>query len=114
MYTIYHNSHCKKSRAALKWLEEKAVEFYVIEYLKNPLSEKELIELLIKLNMKASDLVRTQEEVYKTQFKNKKFNENEWVKILLEYPKLIKRPIVATRQKAVWGDPIENLECLIK
>ena len=100
--------------AGLKWLEEKAVDFTIREYLKTPLSEKELSQLLIKLNLKAIDIVRTQEEVYKTQFKNKKFNDNEWVKILIEYPKLIKRPIIASKVKAVMGDPIENLEYLIK
>ncbi len=114
MYTIFHNPHCKKSRAGLHWLVEHKLDFEVIEYLKNPISEKDFRQLLQKLHLKASDLIRTQEETYKTQFKNKSFNEDEWVHILLENPKLIKRPIVAAKLKAVIGDPVENLECLIK
>ena len=114
MFTIYHNPHCKKSRAGLSWLAEKGMDYSIVEYLKSPLTEAQLKQLLIKLNLKAFELIRTQEEVYKTQFKNKNFNEDEWVKIMIENPKLIKRPIVTTKHKAVIGDPIENLECLIK
>ena len=114
MFTIYHNPHCKKSRAGLNWLEEHQFDFKIVEYLKKPITEIEFKKLLVKLNVKASDLIRTQESIYKTQFKNKNFNEDEWVKIMLENPKLIKRPIIAAKLKAVIGDPIDNLECFIK
>ena len=78
-------------------------------YLKNPLSENELNDLLIKLNKKPQEVIRTQEEIYKSEFKGKNFTDDEWLKILVENPKLIQRPIVVKRYKAVIGDPLENL-----
>jgi len=112
MYTIYHNPRCKKSRAGLQYVQERTKNLEVIEYLKTPLAEKDLEMLLIKLNKKPVDMVRTQEAVYKSDYKGKKFNDHEWIKIMIENPKLIKRPIVVKENKAVWGDPAEELKVL--
>jgi len=112
MYTIYHNPRCKKSRAGLQYIQERTKNLEVIEYLKTPLAEKDLEMLLIKLNKKPVDMVRTQEAVYKSDYKGKKFNDHEWIKIMIENPKLIKRPIVVKENKAVWGDPVEELKVL--
>ncbi|MEI6890189.1 MAG: arsenate reductase family protein [Bacteroidales bacterium] len=110
MIRIYHNPQCKKSRAGLEYLKAKGVEFAIVEYLKNPLTEKDLEKLLMKLNAKPEEIIRTQEEYYKKNLKGKKFNEHEWIKIILQNPKLLKRPIVEGQYKAVWGDPVERIE----
>ncbi len=112
MIKIYHNPRCKKSRAGLAYLKEKGVEFEIIEYLKNPIGEDELKDVLIKLNAKPQEMIRTQEEVYRKQFKGKNFTDDEWVKIIVENPKLIQRPIIVKKYKAVWADPPENLDKL--
>lgn len=113
MLKIYHNPRCKKSRAGLNYITEKGLEVEVVEYIKNPLTEKELTLLLVKLHIKPQEIIRTQEEIYIKRFKGKNFSDEEWVKILVEFPKLIKRPIVEKRNSAVIGDPIENLESFL-
>ncbi len=112
MITIYHNPRCKKSRAGLQFLQNETDDFKIVEYIKNPLSEAELKDLLVRLNKKPQEMVRTQETVYKQNFKGKNFTDDEWVKIMIENPKLIKRPIVVRGSKAVWGDPAEEIEAL--
>jgi arsenate reductase len=112
MLKIYHNPRCKKSRAGLQFVKDRTNDFEIVEYLKNPISESELKELLMKLNKKPLEMVRTQEAIYKSDFKGKNFTEDEWVKIMTENPKLIKRPIVVKDNKAVWGDPAEELKIL--
>lgn len=114
MIKIYHNPRCKKSRLGLKHLETKNVEFEVVEYLKGGFSEEELNEVLIKMNVKPIELVRKQEEVFKKQLKGKDFTDEEWVKIMIENPKLIKRPIIVKEYKAVWADPPEEMDELIQ
>ena len=112
MLKIYHNPRCKKSRAGLQFIKDKTSDFEIVEYLKNPINESELKELLMKLNKKPLEMIRSQEAIYKSDFKGKNFTDNEWVKIMTENPKLIKRPIVVKNNKAVWGDPAEELEIL--
>lgn len=112
MYTIYHNPRCKKSRAGLQYVQERTNDLEIIEYLKKPLTEKDLEVLLMKLNKKPHDMVRVQEAVYKSDYKGKNFNDHEWMSIMIENPKLIKRPIVVKGNKAVWGDPAEEIDVL--
>ena len=114
MIKIYHNPRCRKSRTGLQYLEGKGVEFELVEYLKNGISEEELKDVLIKMNVSPTEIIRTQEDVYKKQFKGKNFTDEEWIKILIENPKLIKRPLVVKGYKAVWADPPENMEKLFK
>lgn len=111
-YTIYHNARCSKSRCALQKLEEENREVTIIEYLKNPLSILQIEELLKKLGIKAEDLVRKTEAVYKEEFKGKSLTEEEWVTAMAKYPKLIERPIIVKEGKAVIGRPVENIDKL--
>ncbi len=112
MIKIYHNPRCKKSRAGLDYLKNKKVEFEVVEYLKEPLTKAELKDILVKLNKKPTEMIRTQEEVYKKQFKGKNFTDDEWIRIMVENPKLIQRPIVVKGYKAAWADPPEEMDVL--
>ncbi len=112
MFTIYHNPRCKKSRAGLKYVTEKKMEFQVREYLKKPLTEAELSALVMKLHVKPFQLIRTQEEAYRKELKGLNLTDEEWIKVMVENPKLIHRPIVEGKYKAVVGDPPENIDQL--
>ncbi len=111
--TIYHNPRCSKSRQALQLIRDKGIEPTIIQYLKNVPSEEELKKLLAKLGMKAEGLLRKNEEVFKKKFKGLEFNEDEWITVMIEEPKLIERPIVIKGNKAVVGRPLENVMDLI-
>lgn len=113
MLKIYHNNRCSKSRAALQYLNDKGLEVEILEYLKTPLNAEEFKALLNKLHISAFELIRTQEEIYKKDFKGLNLTEEEWIKILLEHPKLMKRPIVETQLKAIWAVPAEEIETLL-
>ncbi|TKG92459.1 arsenate reductase (glutaredoxin) [Puteibacter caeruleilacunae] len=113
MIKIYHNPRCSKSRAGLKYLQEKGVEFECVEYLKDGFNEAELAELICKTGLKPFDLIRTHEKDYKENYKGKEFTDEEWIKIMVENPRLIHRPIVVKEQKAVWAQPPEKVEELL-
>lgn len=107
--TIYHNARCSKSREALEILTKKGIEIEVVEYLKKPLTKKVLKDLLMKLNLKPFDIIRTNEDIFKKKFKGKNFKDEEWIQILIENPTLLQRPIVVDEYKAVIARPPESL-----
>ncbi len=109
-YIIYHNPRCSKSRCALQKLESEGKKITMIEYLKRPLQAEEIAELLKKLGMKAEDLIRKTESVYKEEFKGKNLSEKEWIAAMVKYPKLIQRPIIVKGEKAVIGRPVDTID----
>jgi arsenate reductase len=114
-YSIFHNPKCSKSRETLKLLNEKGIEPEIILYLAAPPTEKELSTVLKKLGIEAKELIRFKEAVAgELGIKpSDKRREEEWVRLMVENPVLIERPIVITSQKAVIGRPPENVLELI-
>ena len=109
---IYHNARCSKSRDVCSILEKKKVKTEIVEYLKAPPTQKEIKGLLKMLGMKAEELVRKGELLYKEKFDRKdsfgaakKLTEAQWIKILSENPILIERPIIVKGNKAIIGRP---------
>jgi len=111
---IYHNPRCRKSREGLHLLESFHLDFEIIDYLKNPPSEKELRHILTMLGFKPIQLVRKNESIWKENYKNRELIDDEIVKAMCENPKLIERPIVIKGNKAVLGRPADNILALLK
>jgi len=111
MIRIYHNPRCGKSRAALKLLEESGKPFEVINYMKDPLSKEELRELIARLGIKAEELVRKKEIIFKEKFKGKELSDEEWIDAMIEYPKLMERAILVNEEigKGVVARPPERV-----
>lgn len=109
MMKIYHNPRCSKSREGLKYLEERGYEIEIIDYMKNGITAREIKDFLSKSGLKVSDIIRTNEEIYKEQLKGKEFSDDEWIQILAENPKLIQRPLVIKGTHAVLARPAEEI-----
>ena len=112
--TIYHNPRCSKSRAACTLIAESGVEAEVIDYLTMPPSRDELRVLLAKLGMRASEIVRRGEAVFKENYQGRELSEEQWLDALIAQPILIERPIViAGDGRAVLGRPPERVRDLL-
>ncbi|WP_282056071.1 arsenate reductase (glutaredoxin) [Maribacter luteus] len=114
MITIYHNPRCSKSRQGLKALEDSGVQFKTIKYLEDIPSKEELKKVLDYLNISAEKLVRKNETIWKEKFRGKDLTDDEIITAMVDYPKLIERPIVIKGQKAVIGRPVENILDLLQ
>ena len=110
---IYHNPRCSKSRQGLAILQDSKVDFEIVEYLKTPLTETDIKELVAKLNIDPIDLVRKNEAIWKEKFKGKELSNEDVIKAMAENPKLIERPIVVHKDKAVIGRPPEKIISII-
>lgn len=105
---IYHNPRCSKSRQTLQLLNEHDVEPEIVEYLKTPPSREELESILNMLGLQPRDLMRKKEKEYKKAgMDNPDLDRDALIQGMLEYPKLIERPIVIKDGKAILGRPPE-------
>ena len=110
MLKIYFKSTCATCKNALNLIKENTDEDYELtEYLVEVPSQKEIKEILKMLGLKAIDLVRKKESLYKEKYEGKKITNAQWIKILNENPILIERPIVVKDGKAIIGRPIERI-----
>jgi arsenate reductase (glutaredoxin) len=112
--TIFHNPKCSKSRATLALIEESGATPRIVEYLKTPPTRAELKTILSRLGIKAEQLVRKGEDVYKAKYTGKTLTDSQWIEAMVENPILIERPIVVRGDRAVLGRPPENVKALLK
>ena len=113
MIKIYHNPRCGKSREAIQILENENKTFEIIKYLDNPLDKNEITDLIKYLKIKPLDLVRTKEKIWIEKFKNQKLNDDDVIKILVDHPILIERPIVINKNEAIIGRPPSLIKSII-
>ena len=110
---IWHNPRCSKSRAGVKYLEEKGVDFEIVKYLDNPPGTEEIREVLNKMGLSARELMRTKEATYRELKLKEVEDEDALIAEMAEHPKLIERPVVIHGDKAVIGRPAEAIGAIL-
>lgn len=112
---IHHNPRCSKSRATLALLEHHGLTVEVIDYLANPPSVAHLRELVSKLNLPVTRIVRFGEALAKELglAVDDARSSTQWLELLHTHPILIERPIVVIGDRAVIGRPPENVLALL-
>ena len=111
---LIHNPRCSKSREAKEILENEGVDFLVIDYLKDGLKEKLLLNLPAFLGVPYSQMVRQKEEIFKElDLKEKTLSDQEWVKILQIHPVLLERPIFIHGKKGIIARPAELVKTIL-
>lgn len=114
MIKVLHNNSCSKSRAILEHLDENNVAFEIIDIIQNPLSETELKTVLKKMNADVHAIIRKNDPLFREKFEGQEISEDKWIKILVENPSLIQRPILIKGPVAMLGRPIENVRLFIE
>ena len=95
-------------------LIENQIDFVKIEYLKNPPTKEELINISKKLKLDPEDFIRKGEKIYKDlNIKNALMDSQKLYYLISKYPILLERPIIIKGNEGVIGRPPENLYKLI-
>jgi len=104
--TIWHNPRCSKSREAMSILEENNCKSNVIKYLDEVPTKEELKKVLKMLGFSSvREWIRTKESIYKELELDKELNEEKLIDAMIQYPKLIERPVIIKENKAIIGRP---------
>ena len=64
--------------------------------------------------MNVHEIIRKNEAVFKEKFADKNLSDEEWIKVIIENPELIQRPILIKGSIAMIGRPIENVKFFIE
>lgn len=112
--TVLHNPNCSTSRHALDEAGAAGVDVEVVQYLKAPLSERELLDLMGKLEDPPADLVR-KDGFFKDQgLDAADYTTPEAVAALLvAHPRLMQRPVLVRGDRAIIGRPKDRVPAFL-
>lgn len=113
MIKIYHNPRCSKSREALAYLEAKGLPFEIVPYLDRPLTKDQLAKMISKLGIAPLELVRTNESIWKENYKGKQLSDDALLEAMAANPKLMQRPLVENGKKAVVARPAALMDGIL-
>ena len=86
----------------------------MVEYLKDPLLENEILMLAKKLGRRPKDFIRTSEKDFKENNIKSLINDDRALAKAIEgLPKIMERPIFVVGENAVIGRPPENILTLL-
>ncbi|MBL4623176.1 MAG: arsenate reductase (glutaredoxin) [Immundisolibacteraceae bacterium] len=107
---IWHNPRCSKSRQTLALVRDQGLEPTVIEYLKTPPNAERLEQVLAMLELTPRQLMRRKEADYKDQgIDDDSLSDDQLIAAMIEFPKLIERPVVINGGQAALGRPPEQV-----
>ena len=115
LYHIFHNPRCSKSREALKLLSVKTDDYKIIKYLEVEINKRDLTKIIEQLKISSNNILRKNEKTYKNlKLSNTNLTIIEIVNLILTYPILLQRPIIAKYQnnnlvKTLIGRPPEEI-----
>ena len=106
--TIYHNPACGTSRNTLGLIRNTGIEPIVIEYLLNPPSKSELIQLISDAGLSVRAAIRTNVDPYRElDLDRETWTDHQLIEFMLEHPILINRPFVVTERGTCLSRPSE-------
>lgn len=113
--TLLHNTKCSTSRHALEEVEAAGVDAEVVQYLKTPLDEAALRDLIGRLEDPATELVRrdaffTQQGLTEADVQT----DDQVVAVLAEHPRLMQRPVLVKGDRAIIGRPKDRMPAFIR
>ena len=103
---LYHNPRCSKSRATLALLQERGISPTVVEYLRTPLSEADIIALIGQLAVPPQQLVRASGPAFEASgLRPDEDDPQRSAAALARWPEMLQRPIVVHNGQARIGRP---------
>ena len=112
---IFHNPNCGTSRNTLAIIKASGEQPEVVEYLKNPPTRDELVELLAKMNISPRELLRSKEAINdELGLDNPELSDDHIIDAMIAHPTLINRPIVVTDKGAALCRPSERVFALLE
>ena len=90
-------------------LEEKGIEYRYRDYVKNPLTETEIRDVLARLGLRPRDVLRAKDPAFRELSLTGDEPDAQLIVAMARHPTLLQRPIGLAGDRAVVGRPPERL-----
>ncbi len=108
-WTLWHNSRCSKSRAALERLRAAGVALDVIDYLQQPPGRTQLLDWQQRSGEPLQAFVRLDDAAALGLALDAQTDDATLLDALLAHPQLLQRPVVSDGQRVMIARPPEKL-----
>ena len=105
---VYENPACTTCRKLVALLEEEGIPFERVNYMIEPLPRTTLLRLLRKGGLKARDVLRTA-QARAAGLDPDDLSEAALLRLLVERPELLQRPLVERGDRVVLARPPEKV-----
>ena len=104
---FYHNPRCSKSRQALQLISSQNITLEIIKYLEEGISKPDLENVFNRLEIDRNNFLRKNEKAFKDLNINlKKISIDQLIKLIIENPIIIQRPLAIKYEKDVFIDAV--------
>lgn len=104
---FYHNPRCSKSRQALQLISSQNITLEIIKYLEEGISKPDLEYIFNRLEIDRNNFLRKNEKAFKDLNINlKKISTDQLIKLIIENPIIIQRPLAIKYEKDVFIDAV--------
>ena len=95
--TIYHNTACGTSRATLQLIRDAGIEPVIVDYVKQPPTRAELVDLIARAGLSARAAMRDKGRLYdELGLADSTLSDAALLDAMQVHPILINRPFVVT------------------
>ncbi len=110
---IYGIRNCDTIKKSMKWLDSHAIDYRFHDYRKDGLSVELLQQFITALGWQA--LINTRGTTYRglSDAIKQELDEQSAIRLMLEQPALIKRPLIATQQGYLLGFDETQFQALL-
>lgn len=92
-------------------LRESGINYERVNYFTDPVGEEKLRDLVAKMKIDPRELLRKNEAAYRElDLASRTLSDDETIRLLVERPELLQRPIVERGARAVLARPAERLK----
>jgi regulatory protein spx len=104
MVTIYTTASCTSCRKAKTWLEEHQIDYIERNIITDPLSVEEIKSILRLTEDGTSEIISTNSKTFQDLNINiESLPLNEFYKLIMEHPKMLRRPIIQDEKRLQVG-----------
>ena len=102
--TLFYNSKSDIAKQTLAYAIADGFKVQEIDILKTKLTGTQLVELAERLHVEVAALVNQESPAYQSSFEPHNLSTDDWIKMILHNPQIMKQPIALHGDKTILVD----------